>query len=115
MDEISEGFEKVSGWNWGKILASATLALVAAGLATVASRQMPAGESAGEDTGTRAAGSAGPDNAARPRGSAVEDQTLETSMPPADVPFLNEDSPLRTGTSKRNQDTPDAEGSMGLP
>lgn len=114
MDEISEGLEKVSGWNWGKILAGATLALVAAGLATVASRQIPAGDSTGEDAGTNVTGSAGPGNASRPRGSAVEDQTLETSMPPADVPFLNEDSPLRTGTSKR-PDMPGAGGSMGLP
>lgn len=114
MNAGAKGIGKVSGWNWEKILTSATLGLIAAGLVTLATRRGGfAGDSEeGTDANTAAAGTTNTDTD-QPRSSAVEDQTLETSMPTPDVPFMNEEDPLRTGTSKRQG--PGVEGTMGIP
>jgi hypothetical protein len=134
-EQLAEGLDKASRWNWGAILAGGVLTLAAAGLASVVSRRGNAGledfddEAGAADTTsvttavtTEAAilttipadRAVRPDATAPPRGSAVEDQTLETSMPPRDLPFFNEDDPLRTGADNR-QGTPGTDATLGTP
>lgn len=119
-EEVAKAVSKASRWNWGAILAGATLTLVAAGLASVPSRR---GESGQDDDTDEAAPAATAteettlvvSETTRPRGSAVEDQTLETSMPTPDVPFMNEEDPLRTGTTKRQGPGTGTGGTLGNP
>jgi hypothetical protein len=132
-EKVAEGLDKVSRWNWGAILAGGVLTLAAAGLASVVSRRGNAGledfdDEAGPADTTSVTTAETPtlttvpaDNPATlgaatgtPRGSAVEDQTLETSMPPRDLPFFNEDDPLRTGADNR-QGTPGSDATLGTP
>jgi NAD(P)-dependent dehydrogenase (short-subunit alcohol dehydrogenase family) len=132
-EKLAEGLDKLSQWNWGAILAGGVLTLMAAGLASVVSRRggggQPdveaeggaAGTTAVTTTETSAITTAPADNSATlgastgtPRSSAVEDQTLETSMPPKDLPFFNEDDPLRTAADNR-QGTPGSDATLGTP
>jgi hypothetical protein len=132
-EELAEGLDKVSRWNWGGILAGGALTLIAAGLASVVSRRPGSSQPDVDDaagaadttsmttTETAAITTAPADNTATlgaatgtPRGSAVEDRTLETSMPTGDVPFFNEDDPLRTAADNR-QGTPGTDATLGTP
>jgi len=133
-EELAEGLEKVSRWNWGAILAGGALTLLAAGVASVVSRNQAGGQEDFDDEAGAAADTttvttemsaittAPADNTdtlgastGTPRGSAVEDQTLETSVP-KDLPFFNEDDPLRTGTGpETRQGTPGTDATLGTP
>jgi hypothetical protein len=131
-EELAEGLDKVSRLSWGAILAGGALTLIAAGLASVVSRRGGSGHPDFDEEGgaadttavtteTTAITTAPADNSATlgaatgtPRGSAVEDQTLETSMPPKDLPFFNEDDPLRTAADNR-QGTPGTDATLGTP
>jgi hypothetical protein len=131
-EELAEGLDKVSRLSWGAILAGGALTLIAAGLASVVSRRGGSGHPDFDEEGgaadttavtteTTVITTAPADNSATlgaatgtPRGSAVEDQTLETSMPPKDLPFFNEDDPLRTAADNR-QGTPGTDATLGTP